>query len=65
MKEKMNKAGYAQGDMKPKVEDYQKPMSAFSQSGFSKPDAYIERQDAQQKGAAKDVSKQSYKGRYS
>lgn len=65
MKEGMAKKGYKQGDMSPKVEDYQKPMSAFSQSGFNKTDAYIERQDAQQKMAAKDVSKQSYKGRYS
>ncbi len=65
MKEKMNKAGYAQGAMNPKVEDYQKPMSAFSQAGFNKVDEYIERQDMHQKMAAKDVEKQAYKGRYS
>ena len=65
MKEKMGKAGYVQGDMSPHVEDYQKPMSDFSQEGFSKTLDYIERQDAFQKREAKDVEKQGYKGRYS
>lgn len=65
MKESVGKKGYAQGDMSPKVEDYQKPASAFSQSGFSKTTEYVERQDVHQKQMAKDVSKQSYKGRYS
>lgn len=65
MKEKMNKAGNVQGDMSPHVEDYQKPMKAFSQEGFSQTTAYIERQDKQQDRAASDVRKQSYKGRYS
>lgn len=65
MKEGMAKKGYKQGDMAPKVEDYQKPASAFSQKGFSKTDEYVERQDAQQKMAAKDFEKQAYKGRYS
>lgn len=65
MKEKMNYAGHRQGDMSPKVEDYQKPMSAYSQEGFSKTTDYIERQDSHQTRAAHDVEKQAYRGRYS
>ena len=65
MKEKMSRAGYVQGDMSPKVEDYQKPTSDFSQEGFSKTLDYIERQDAYQRKEAKDINKQGYKGRYS
>lgn len=61
----MAKAGYAQGDMSPTVESYQKPMKDFSQSGFSKTTEYVERQDSMQSKMAKDVEKQSYKGRYS
>jgi hypothetical protein len=63
--DKMNYAGHNQGDMSPKVEDYQTPMSAFSQEGFSKTTQYIERQDKQRNMAAKDVEKQAYRGRYS
>ena len=65
MKEKMAKAGYMQGEMSPKVEDYQKPMSDFSQEGFSKTTEYVERQDAFQAKEAAEVRKMSYKGRYS
>jgi hypothetical protein len=65
MKEHMNKMGYHQGDMSPKVEDYQRPEGDFSQSGFSKTTEYIERQDKHQKMMAHDVRKQSYSGRYS
>ena len=65
MKEKMSKAGYDQGDMKPKVESYQKPEKDFAERGFSKTDEYIERQDARQSGMSKDLNKQAYKGRYS
>lgn len=65
MKEKMSKAGYVQGDMSPKVENYEKPMSDFAESGFSKTLEYIERQDAHQKRAAGDIKKQHYQGRYS
>jgi len=65
MKENMAKKGYTQGDMSPKVEDYQKPSSDFSQEGFSKTTNYVERQDAYQRKEAKDISKQGYKGRYS
>lgn len=65
MKEKMSKAGYTQGDMSPKVDDYQKPEKDFAERGFSKTTEYVERQDMRQSGMAKDVNKQSYKGRYS
>jgi len=65
MKEKMSKAGYVQGNMNPHVEDYQKPMKDFSQEGFSKTLEYIERQDMFQGKEAKEIEKQSYKGRYS
>lgn len=65
MKEKMSKAGYVQGDMSPKVENYEKPMGDFAESGFSKTLEYVERQDKHQKMAAHDIKKQHYMGRYS
>lgn len=65
MKEQMGHAGYTQGDMSPKVKDYQKPTSDFSQEGFSKTLEYVERQDKFQLREAKDIEKQAYKGRYS
>lgn len=65
MKERMNKKGYVQGDMSSHVEDYQKPMSDYSQEGFSKTTEYVERQDAFQKREATDIKRQGYKGRYS
>lgn len=65
MKEKMSKAGYTQGDMSPKVEEYQKPEKDFAERGFSKTTEYIERQDKMQAGMEKGISKQSYVGRYS
>lgn len=65
MKEKMNKAGYMQGDMNPRVVDYQKPMKDFSQAGFSKTLEYVERRDAFEGRECKDIEKQAYKGRYS
>lgn len=65
MKEKMAKAGYAQGDMAPHVEDYQKPAKDYSQEGFSKTTEYIERQNAFQGHEASQIKKQAYKGRYS
>ena len=61
----MDKKGYAQGDMKPEVKDIHLKESAYSQRGFSKTTEYISRQDAHQGKAARDVEKQSYKGRYS
>lgn len=65
MKEKMSKAGYAQGDMSPHVNDFQKPMDCFPEEGFSKTTQYIERQDKQQHKMSKDIKKQQYNGRYS
>lgn len=65
MKEKMNKMGYVQGDMSPHVEDYQKPMTDYSQEGFSKTTEYIERQDAFQAKEAKHIKNKAYQGRYS
>jgi hypothetical protein len=65
MKEKMSKAGYAQGDMSPHVEDYQKPEKDFAERGFSKTTEYVERQDRMQSGMARELDKQAYKGRYS
>jgi hypothetical protein len=64
-KEKMSHEGYVQGDMSPKVEDYQRPGSSFSQAGFSKTTEYVERQDRMQNEMAHDIEKQAYKGRYS
>lgn len=61
----LGKKGYDQGNMAPKVEDYQKPDAAFSQKQPGKTTEYIARQDRQQKEAASDVNKQAYKGRYS
>ncbi len=57
--------GSKQGDMNPHVEDYQRPMKAFSQEGFSKTTEYIQRQDKHQGEAAKTIEKQAYNGRYS
>ena len=65
MKESMAKHGYVQGEMSPKVEDYQKPHSDYSQEGFSKTLEYVERQDAFQKREASEIKRQAYKGRYS
>jgi hypothetical protein len=61
----MAHAGYAQGDMSPKVHDYQKPESEFAERGFSKTLEYIERQDKMQSGMCKELNKQAYQGRYS
>lgn len=65
MKEKMSKAGYVQGEMSPRVEDYQKPESDFAERGFSKTLEYIERQDRFQSKESKEIKKQGYMGRYS
>ncbi len=61
----MGKKGYVQGDMNPKVSDMQKPMSSYSQEGFSKTLDYVQRKDAHENKSAKDIEKQAYKGRYS
>ncbi len=65
MKENMASRGVNQGDMKPTVEDYQKPEKDFAERGFSKTTEYVERQDKRQAGMSKDLNKQSYSGRYS
>lgn len=65
MKEKMAKAGYIQGDMAPKVKDYQAPESEFAERGFSKTLEYVERQDKFRHKEAKGIEKQAYQGRYS
>lgn len=66
MKGKMGfNTGKEQGDMRPTVESYQKPEGDFHERGFSKTDEYIERQDRMQSEMARDLGKQSYKGRYS
>lgn len=65
MKEGMAKAGYSQGDMAPKVEDYQKPEGSFPERGFSKTLDYIERKDAHEKAASSKIKGQQYNGRYS
>lgn len=61
----MKDYGKKQGDMSPHVEDYQKPMSDYSQSGFTKTTEYIARQDKQLTKMASGIKKQAYQGRYS
>lgn len=61
----MEKKGYVQGDMKPSVEEYQKPMSNYSQSQFGKTTEYMSRQDKIQNKEASEIKGQAYKGRYS
>jgi len=63
--EKMGDAGYMQGDMSPHVNDMQKPMSNFSQAGFSKTDMYIERHNEFQNREAAKIRSEAYQGRYS
>ena len=57
--------GKQQGDMSPHVDDYQKPASNYSQSGFTKTTEYVQRQDAFQAKECSEIKKKSYKGRYS
>ena len=65
MSEKMAKAGYIQGDMSPKVEDYQKPASNYSQEGFSKTLDYVSRQEGTVAKQCSKIKAQGYQGRYS
>lgn len=65
MKEKMAKAGYTQGDMSPKVSEYQRSEKSYAERGFSKTTEYIERQDKRQGQMTSGLNKQSYVGRYS
>jgi hypothetical protein len=53
------------GNMSPKVDDYQKPMSGYSQKQFSKTLDYIDRQDAFVAKETSNIERQDYKGRYS
>jgi hypothetical protein len=61
----MGKKGYVQGDMSPTVNDYERPESNFSQSGFNKTTEYVERQDKFVNKEASKVRSQAYQGRYS
>ena len=57
--------GVKQGDMSPKVEEYQKPEKDFAERGFNKTLEYVERQNKFQNKMAKGIEKQGYQGRYS
>jgi hypothetical protein len=61
----MDKYSKEQGNMSPTVEDYQRPVSNYSQEGFSKTTEYVERNNAYVGKEAAEVRKQAYKGRYS
>jgi hypothetical protein len=61
----MAMAGLNQGNMEPRIKDYQRPDKVYSQEGFSKTLDYIERQDKLQSTEASTIEKQAYKGRYS
>lgn len=61
----MAMAGLNQGDMNPRIKDYQKPDKDYSQEGFSKTLDYVERQNKFQGTEATTIEKQAYKGRYS
>lgn len=64
-KGKMGNKGLNQGDMSPVVEDYQKPVSEFSQAFMNKTTQYIERHNKYETKEASQIKKQDYKGRYS
>lgn len=61
---KMAKKGYAQGDMSPVVDDFQKPDSNYSQRQYSKTTEYIERKNRMGNESASGIEKQAYRGRY-
>lgn len=61
MKEYSNK----QGDMSPRVEDYERPKSNFSQQDENKTLNYVKRQDATVSKEASTLKRTAYKGRYS
>lgn len=65
MKKDLSRAGYDQGEMSPRTENYQTPKDAFAESQFGKTLNYIDRQDRTQEHEAKQIRKQSYVGRYS
>ncbi len=64
MKENMKDHGRIQGNMSPDVEDYQQPMSNYSQEQFGKTLSYVERTDKHLNKMASGVRKQAYQGRY-
>ncbi len=64
-KGKMGNKGYKQGEMSPTVEDYQKPMSEYSQKDLNKTTEYISRHNKYESKEASHIKKQDYKGRYS
>lgn len=57
-------SGYMQGDMKPKVEDMQKPESCYSQMYDQSTLNYVERQNRIQKSESSQIKSQKHKGRY-
>jgi hypothetical protein len=61
---KMNREGYDQGNMSPKVESYQRPSGSLAGNQPGKTVDYIARQNAMVNKEASDVRKQDYKGRY-
>lgn len=63
--DKMSHCGYKQGDMTPKVEDYQRPSSTYAEHQFGTTTEYISRQDRQLNTEAKQLRNNAYKGRYS
>lgn len=59
------KKGYDQGDMKPYVENIQKPEKCYSQRYDQSPLDYIERQDKRMGNEGSKLRSESYtKGRY-
>lgn len=65
MAKDMGKMGYIQGDMSPKVDDYQRPAGNYSQADFNKTTEYVMRQDKFVNKECSAIKKQGYKGRYS
>ena len=63
-KEKMSRAGYTQGDMTPRVRDYQTPDKCYSQKDDAAPLDYIERQDDILGKEASQLDRQDYRGKY-
>ena len=60
----MDKEGYNQGSMSPKVESFQRPESSFAGMQPGKTVDYIPRQNAMVNKESAMVKKQDYKGRY-
>ena len=56
--------GNKAGDMSPKVEDYQTPAAAYSQSYDQAPLKYVERFDKRQVKTASKIRSQKYMNKY-